>query len=187
MTLETELETAGASLANSTNSAFISLNQESGTFLKTAQQQAVTLILDDSPTGSVTSSTSRSANQAVQTAYRTFQKAISTAEQTAVSGGTALDTTAVTAAVTALKTSLTSAVSTLGTGLTSSTYDPTATITADLTSLTSDLAAVAAPTAGSSSSAHIFARAVSSIVMQSEMSIAQAINTSVRSYNNSLL
>ncbi|HZW30633.1 MAG TPA: hypothetical protein VFF52_08005, partial [Isosphaeraceae bacterium] len=135
----------------------------------------------------ITGTALQSYNQAVRTAYQAFQLAISNAEQTAISGGTQLNNTAVSSAVSALQTSLGSAINGLGTAFTSSTYNPTSTVTTQLSSLQSQLLAIAAPTAGNTVSERLFLRTVSSVVDQSEGAINQAVATAIQSYNNSLL
>ena len=135
----------------------------------------------------ITATTLRTYNQAVRAAYQAFNVALSNAEQAAISGGTRLDSTAVSSAVSTLQTALTSAINGLGTPFTSSTFNPTATIGTDLTNLTSQLTAIAAPAAGNNASAHLFLRSVASAVAQDLSQINQAVTTAIQGYNNSLL
>ena len=101
--------------------------------------------------------------------------------------GAQLGSTAVSSAVSALQTALTPAINGLGTAFTSSTYNPTATVTTQLSSLQSQLLAIAAPTAGNTFSDRLFARTVSSVIFQSQSAINQAVASAIQGYNNSLL
>jgi hypothetical protein len=186
-TLQTELQSAGSGLANSTNQAVLALRHEARLDIREAQGQSDSAILNVQPAGSITGTTLQTYQQAVRTAYQSFQLAISNAEQAAIAGGTQLSSTAVSSAVSALQTALTSAINGLGTAFASSTYNPTATVTTQLSSLQSQLLAIAAPTAGNTVSERLFLRTVSSVVDQSQGAINQAVATAIQNYNNSLL
>ncbi len=185
-TLQTELESAGSGLANSTNQAVLALKQEANSYIRNALNQITNAILTDQPAGSITAPTVQTYNQAVRTADQAFNLSISNAAQTAISGGTQLNSTTVSSDVfITLQTALTSAINGLGTQFTSSKYNPT--LTAQLTNLQNQLLAIAAPTAGSRFSARLFSRAVSSVVAQNLSAINTAVATAIQNYNNSLL
>jgi len=186
-TLQTELQSAGAGLANSTNKAVLALEREANTYIRSAQNQTTNAILSDHPAGSITAATVQTYNQAVRTADQAFNLSISSAAQTAISGGTQLNSTSVSSAVSALQTALTSAINALGTQFTSSTYNPISTVTTQLDNLTTQLQNITAPTAGSKSSARLFSRTVSSVVAQNLSAINTAVATAIQNYNNSLL
>jgi len=185
-TLQTELQSAGSGLANSTNQAVLALDQEANSYIRSALKQTTNAILNDQPPGSITAPTVQTYNQAVRTAYQAFNLSISNAAQTAIKGGTQLDPTTVSSAVSTLQTALTSAINGLGIP-TSNTYNPTSTVSTQLTILQTQLQAIAAPTAGSSSSAWLFSRTVSSVVAQNLSTINNAVATAIQNYNNSLL
>jgi hypothetical protein len=186
-TLQTELQSAGSGLANSTNQAVRALRQEARQDIREAQSQSTGAILKVQPAGGITGGTLQTYQQSVLTAYHSFHVAIGNAEQAAIAGGTPLSSSAVSPAVSALQTALTSAINGLGTAFTSSTYNPTATVTTQLSSLQSQLLAIAAPTAGNTVSERLFLRTVSSVVGQSEGAINQAVATAIQNYNNSLV
>ena len=186
-TLQTELESAGSGLANSTNQAVLAMKQEANSYIRNALSQITTAILSDQPAGSITASTVQTYNKAVQTAVQAFNLSISNAEQTAISGGTKLSPTTVSSAVSALQTALTTAINGLGTQFTSSTYNPTSTVTTQLTTLQNQLIDIAAPTAGSKSSVRLFSRTVFSDVAQNLSTINTTDATAIQDYNNSLL
>ncbi len=186
-TLQTELQSAGAGLANSTNSSVLSLYREDFTYIQTASTQSTQAVLTDAPTGVITGTAVQTANTSVRTALQTFTTAINTAKQTAITNGATLDSTAVTSAVSALQTSLNSAISSLGTGFTSSTYDPTTALNSALTSLTTQLTSITAPTAGNTSSARTFSFAINSALMNTRITGNQLVATAISNYNNSLL
>ena len=165
----------------------LSLKQEANSYIRNAQNQSTSAILTNQPAGSLTSATVQTYNQAVNTAYQAFNLSISNAKQTAISAGAKLDSAAVTSAVSTLQTALTSAITGLGTQFTSSTYNPTSTVTTQLSTLQDQLLAIAAPTAGSNSSARIFSRAVSSVVSTNLNTVNQTVATAIQNYNNSLV
>jgi hypothetical protein len=186
-TLQTELESAGSGLANSTNQAVLELKQEANPYIRNALSQITTAILSDQPAGSITASTVQTYNQAVRTAVQAFNLSISNAVQTAISGGTQLRSATVSPAVSTLTTALTNALNGLGTPFTSSTYNPTSTVTTQLTNLKNQLLAIAAPTAGSKSSVRLFSRTVFSDVAQNLSTINTTVATAIQDYNTSLL
>ena len=181
------MESAGTGLANSTNQAVLALKQEANPYIRSALNQITNVILNDQPAGSITAPTVQTYNQVVRTAYQAFNLSISNAAQTAISGGTQLDSTTFSSAVSTLQTALTSAINGLGTQFTSSKYNPTSTVTTQLTNLENQLLAIAAPTAGSRFSARLFSRTVSSVVAQNLSTINTAVATAIQNYNNSLL
>ena len=181
------MESAGTGLASSTNQAVLALKQEANSYIRNALNQITNAILTDQPAGSITAPTVQTYKQAVRTADHAFNLSISNAVQTAISGSTQLDSTTVSSDVSTLQTALTSAINGLGTQFTSSTYNPTSTITTQLTTLQNQLLAIAAPTAGSNSSARLFSRTVSSVVAQNLSTINTAVATAIQNYNNSLL
>jgi hypothetical protein len=185
--LQTQLQSAGSGLANSTNRSVLALRHEANLDIGQTQSQSVGAILSAQPTGGITGTALQTYNQAVRTAYQSFNLAISNATQAAIAGSTQLSSTAVSSAVSALQTAVTSAIDGLGTAFTSSTYNPTATVTTQLNSLQSQLLAIAAPTAGNTVSAWLFSRTVFSVVAQSQSAINQAVATAIQGYNNSLL
>jgi len=185
--LQTELQSAGSGLANSTNRAVLALRREARLDIGAAQSRSVNAILSAQPTGGITGTTLQTYNQAVRAANQSFNLAISNATQAAIAGSTQLNSTAVSSAVSALQTAVTSAINGLGTAFTSSTYNPTATVTTQLSSLQSQLLAIAAPTAGNTVSERLFLRTVSSVVDQSQGAINQAVATAIQTYNNSLV
>jgi hypothetical protein len=186
-TLQTDIDSAAAGLANSTNAAVLAMNREVNADLKGAEGQASAAILADTPVDTITTSTIQTYKQAVQSAFQAFNSAISNAEQASISGGTALSTSAVSSAVSTLQTALTSAVSALGSQFTASTFNPTAVISADLTDLTTALDAIAGPTAGNMAASRLFLRTVGSTLSQYEMMVTQSIASAIQGYNNSLL
>jgi hypothetical protein len=186
-TLQTELQSAGSGLANSTNQAVLALRQEGRSDIRSAQGQATSAILNDQPSGGITSTTLQTYNQAVSSATQTFRLAISNAVQTSITGGTKLDSTAVSSAVSTLQGSLTSAINGLGTAFTSSTYNPTSTVNTQLTTLQNQLLAISAPTAGNTFSGFLFSRTVSSVVSQDLRAINLAVSTAIQNYNNTLV
>jgi hypothetical protein len=186
-TLQTEVESAAAGLANSTNAAVVAMDQEVFGDVGMAQNQATAAILAETPDGTITASTAQSTSHSVNAYYQAFTLAVADAEQTSLSSGTALSTTAITSAVSTLQTGVTSAVSSLGTSFTSSTYNPSTTIASDLTNLTTTLEGITAPTAGNTASSRLFLRTVGSTLSQYEMTISRAIATAITDYNNSLL
>ena len=185
--LQAELDSAATGLANSTNASVVALNQEANTYLRSAGGQITSAILNDTATGTITSSTVQTYKQAAQTAYQAFNTAISNAEQTSISGGTSLSASVIDSAVSTLQTALTSAISGVGTGFTTSTYDPTAAVTTDLNNLDTALKAIAAPTASSTVSARLFLQTVNKTLMQYESLIEQTVSTAIGKYNSSLL
>jgi hypothetical protein len=186
-TLQTELQSAGGGLASSTNQAVLSLKQEANSYIRNTLNQTTGAILTNQPSGSLTRSTLQTYNQALGTAYQAFNQSIANAKQTAISAGARLDSTAVQSAVSSLQTALTSAINGLGTPFSSSTYNPTSTVTAQLSTLQTQLLAITAPMAGSNSSAWLFSRSVSSVIRSNLGTINQAVATAVQGYNNSLV
>jgi hypothetical protein len=65
-------------------------------------------------------------------------------------------------------------------------FDPTTSVNNTLTALTTTLEGITAPTAGNRASTNLFLRSVGSAIGQAEGQIAQAVNTAVQNYNNSL-
>ena len=163
------------------------MRQEANLDIRIAQSQATSAILNTQPTGIITSTALQTYNQSVSTATQTFKLAINNAAQSSISGSTQLDKTAVTSAVSTLQTGLTSAINALGTPFTSSTFNPTSTVTTQLTTLQNQLLAVVAPTAGNYASSWLFSRTVSSVVSQNLRAINLAVSTSIQNYNNSLV
>lgn len=186
-TLQSEIESAGTGLANSTNSAVLALKQEIGGDVRTAQQQTSQAIQNDVPTGSITGTTAQTFNKAVASALQTFGQAINTARQTAITNGTTLDSSAVSSAVATLSSSLTAAVAALPSGFTASSANPSSTLTTQLATLQTDLTAITAPTAGSTSSARTFSFAVASALGKDTSAIVQTLNSAINTYNQSLL
>jgi len=190
-TLQSELESAGKGLASSTNQALLALTKEAKSYIRNALNQITTAILSDQPAGSITASTVQTYKQAVRTADNAFILSISNAVQTAIAGSTQLDSTTVSSDVSTLQTAVASAINGLGTQFTSSTYNPTSTITTQLTTLENQLLAIPAPTAGSNSSARLFSRTVFRTVFSDVAQSLSTINTTdakaIQDYNNSLL
>ncbi len=186
-TLESEIESAATGLASSSNTAVNALNKEVNTYFNSALKQSTTAIQGDTASGTLTSSQIQTYNTAVNTAFQTFSTAISNAEQTSITGGTALSSSAVSTAVSALQTAVNAALSALPSGFTSSTFNPAATIEADLTTLISTLTSIASPTTGSSSSANLFTRTVARAIASAESQINQAVATAIQNYDNGLL
>lgn len=186
-TLQDNIESAATGLENSTNRAVRELNAEVGGYLRTALGQSTTAILSVNPTGSITNSAVKTYNQAAKSAYSTFVSSLTTAVQASISGGTALDATAVNSAISTLKTSLGTAIAGLGSAFTSSSNNPTAAVEAALDALATKLTGIAAPTAGNTTSARVFVKAVSGAVFSGFRTINSTVQTAVVAYNNSLL
>jgi hypothetical protein len=186
-TLQTELQSAGTGLSGNANSAVFSLEREGFYYIRNAENQSTSAILTTKATGSITSATLQTYNQAVNSADQAFNLSISNAKQTAISAGAALNSSAVQSAVSTLQTALTSAINGLGTQFTSSSNNPTSAVTTQLSTFQQQLLAITVPKAGSHTSARIFSRAVSSIVSTNLNKINQTVATAVQSYNNSLL
>ena len=186
-TLQTEIESAGAGLANSSNSAFLAMNREIGGDVRSTSRESIRAILSDAPTGTLTGSTVRMANQSAQTALQTFNMAINSAKRAAISSGTTLDSSAVTAAVATLQTSLDSTLSSLGTDFTSSTLNPSDSFNALLSTLTTDLTTITAPTTGNYFSARTFANSVNTTLMKAQQQGMELFSTTISQYNQSLL
>ncbi len=186
-TLQTEVDSAATGLANSTNAAVLAMNREVSEDVGTAEGQATAAVLAETPAGTISTSTTQTAHQAVQSAYGTFNQAMFNAEQASVSAGTSLSTSAVSSAVATLQTGLTSAVTSLGSSFAASTFNPTATISSDLTNLTTALEGITAPTAGNIASSRLFLWSVRTTLAQYESTITRAVATAIQDYNNSLL
>ena len=186
-TLQTEIESAGIGLTDSSNRTVLTLNREIGGYVRTTSVESTRAILSDSPTGSLTGSTVRMANQSVQTALQTFNMAINSAKRTAIAGGTPLDSSTVSAAVATLQTSLDSAISSLRTAFASSTNNPTDSLNSLLSSLTTELTAISAPTTGNYFSARTFVNAINSSLMKAQLQGSPLVTAAISQYNQSLL
>ena len=185
--LQTEIESAGAGLANSSNTAVLALNREIGGYLRTTATESTRAILSDAPTGTLTGSTVRTANQTILTALQTFTNEINSAKRTAISSGASLDSSAVATAVANLQTSLDTAVSSLGTDFASSTYNPTTSLQSLLADLNTQLTAITAPTSGNYFSARTFANSIYTTLMTAQRQGTQLVTTAISQYNQSLL
>jgi len=186
-TLQNELIGAGAGLANSTNASVLSLYRESSRYVRNVDVQSVRAILNDTAAASITPAAATTANNAVLTAFQTFNTSIRTARQSAATAGKPLDTTAVNAAVATLQGSLNSAVAGLSLAFVASSSNPTATLGANLASLTANLTSIAAPTAGNRVSAFRFAIEVGYAVFEGEFAVEQTLYNAISSYNHGLL
>lgn len=186
-TLQDEVESAATGLANSTNTSVLALNREINGSIRDAAQQSAQAILSDAPSGTLDGATTRNLTNSTRTAFQTFQTSISSAKQAALTAGTSLDNSAVATAVATLRSSVETALGGLGTSFTASSSNPTATVEATLDSLTTQLAAIPAPAASSTTSARTFAMAVNAAVMKAQLTINQALVTAVNEYNTSLL
>jgi hypothetical protein len=180
-TLQTDLKSIGAHMANGSMQAMRLAQQQMNGEIRTAMNHAMMAIRTDQPAGSITPATIQTYNQAVRAAVQTFNTAINAAAQPSIASGTKLDGAAVGSAVQALQTSLTATIAGLDTP--TLLFDPTT----DLATLQSRLTGIAAPTTGKSASARLFVMSINMAVGQTLMQINQFVGTAIAAYNASLL